>query len=324
MDSITQATLGAAIGEAILGKKIGRKAALLGAVIGTIPDLDVLMLPFMNEFDKISIHRGYSHSILFCILGSLLLSYIMSKISWTANTSFRKLYLLSFLGLFTHVLLDSFTTYGTQLFLPFSNWRVSFDSIGVVDPVYTLPLILGLGVSLIKYKKDDGRRTIPNNLGLIISSIYLVFTLANKQHIQKVFYENLEHQEIPFYRLLTVPVMAGNTVWYGVAKDKTHLHIGKYSMWKNNPVEFHSFPINDELLEGINQELVEKLKWFAQDFYTVAEDQGKLRMYNMQCDMQGIRYFGEYKAPTAFYFEMKPKNDGTFALSTGMHLDSGK
>ena len=61
MDSLTQATLGAAVGEAVLGKKIGNKAAVIGAIIGTIPDLDVLLVPFFNEFQKISLHRGYSH-----------------------------------------------------------------------------------------------------------------------------------------------------------------------------------------------------------------------------------------------------------------------
>ena len=55
MDSLTQATLGAAVGEAMLGKKIGGKAALIGAVIGTIPDLDVLLTPFFTPLENISI-----------------------------------------------------------------------------------------------------------------------------------------------------------------------------------------------------------------------------------------------------------------------------
>ena len=65
MDSITQATLGAAIGQALLGKKIGGKAAVLGAIVATIPDLDVVLLPLYDSLERISIHRGFSHSILF-------------------------------------------------------------------------------------------------------------------------------------------------------------------------------------------------------------------------------------------------------------------
>lgn len=324
MDSLTQAALGAAVGEAVLGKKIGNKAPILGAIIGTIPDLDVLLVPFFDEVQKISLHRGYSHSILFCLLGAFLFAYILSKIKWTKEVAMTKLWLFSFLALFTHVLLDAYTTYGTQLFLPFSNWRVSFDSINIVDPVYTVPLIIGVLGSIFYSKKPDKKRGLPNTIGLIVSSLYLLFTLANKQHIEQVFYSQLEEQNIPSFRLLTVPVKVGNQVWYGVAKDKTNLHIGKYSRLEKNKIEFHSFPINDHLLNDVDEQLVVKMKWFAQVFYTVAEKDGKIRIYNMQCDMQGVREFGGYKAPTAFYFEITLHEDGSYELSSGMHQKGNK
>lgn len=319
MDSITQAALGAAVGEAMLGKKIGRKAAILGAIGGTIPDLDVLLTPFFSKLQNISIHRGYSHSILFCLLGAFLLAYLLSKIKWTKGIAYQRLWLFSFLALFTHVLLDAFTTYGTQLLLPFSDKRVSFDSINIVDPVYTIPLLLGVLGSIFLYQKTAKKRTFPNAVGLIISSLYLLFTLANKQHIEKVFDNQLQNQNTPYSKLLTVPVKMGNMVWYGVARDKEKLHIGKYSMLKKNNIKFHSFPINDQLLNGLDNELVDRMKWFAQDFYTVAEKDGKIRVYNMQCDMQGVREFGGYKAPTASYFEIEPKENGAYELSSGMH-----
>ncbi|MDF1697826.1 MAG: metal-dependent hydrolase, partial [Saprospiraceae bacterium] len=238
MDSITQAALGAAIGEAALGKKIGNKGAIIGALVATIPDLDVVLTPFFSELQKISIHRGYSHSIVFCFLASILFAMILSKIKWTKEISFRRLWLFSFLALFTHVMLDSFTTYGTQLLLPFTDWRVSFDSISIIDPVYTIPLLLGVGISMFCFTKDAPRRALPNHLGLLVSSLYLMFTLANKQHVQNVFAENLQEQEMPYYKMLTVPVKIGNLSWYGVARDASHLHIGKYSLVDQNVVEF--------------------------------------------------------------------------------------
>jgi hypothetical protein len=61
------------------------------------------------------------------------------------------------------------------------------------------------------------------------------------------------------------------------------------------------------------------MRWFAQGFYTVAQEGRTIRVYNMQCDMQGVRYFGDYRAPTAFYFQIVPEMDGGFELSTGMH-----
>ena len=265
MDSITQAALGAAIGEATLGRKIGGKGAILGAIVATIPDLDVILTPFFSEFEKISIHRGYSHSILFCLLLALLLSWLFINTKWTKSISYKRLWTFSFITLITHVILDSFTSYGTQLFLPFTDWRVSFDSINIVDPVYTIPLLIGTGFSIFLYNKNDLKRSIPNYIGLFVSTLYLMFTLVNKQHIQNVFAENLNTQEMPFNNVLTVPVKVGNLVWYGVAKDNTHLHIGKYSMFKHNKIEFHSFPINDHLLNGLDKALTNKLKWFAQD-----------------------------------------------------------
>ncbi len=319
MDSLTQAALGAAIGEGILGKKIGNKAAVIGAVIATIPDLDVLLIPFFDELEKISLHRGYSHSILFCLLGSFLFAYILSRIKWTKEVSFWKLWLFNFLALFTHVMLDTFTTYGTQLFLPFTDWRVSFDSINIVDPFYTVPLLIGLLTSVLYYKKTAKKRGLPNQIGLIISSLYLLFTLINKQHIEQVFNTQLAKQNIPYASLLTVPVQVGNFIWYGVAKDEKYLHLGKYSRLKKNNIEFHSFPINDQLLNSLDAQLVDRMKWFAQGFYTVAEKDGKTRIYNMQCDMQGVREFGDYKAPTAFYFEITPKVNGDYEVTSGMH-----
>lgn len=322
MDSLTQAALGAAVGEAVLGKKIGNKAPILGAIIATIPDLDVFLMPLFNEFQKISVHRGYSHSIVFCLLGAFLFAYILSRIKWTKEVPYQRLWLLSFFALFTHVLLDAFTSFGTQLFLPFTDWRVSFDSISIIDPVYTLPLLIGTLMSVSKYKPSEKKRGFPNSIGLIISSLYLLFTLANKQHIENVFNTQLEEQDIPSFRMLSVPVAIGNTVWYGVAKDKTSLYIGKYSMLKRNKIEFHSFPINDQLLDGLDKKLTDRMKWFAQGFYTVAEKEGKIRVYNMQCDMQGVRKFGDYKAPTAFYYEITPKKDGRYDLTSGMHMET--
>ena len=318
MDSITQAALGACIGEAILGKKMGPGSAVLGAIIASIPDLDVILTLFYDPLEKISLHRGFSHSLLFTLLTSLLLAYVLSKINRTSNIRLVRLWSFVFLALLTHVLLDTFTTYGTQLFLPFSDLRVGFDSINIIDPVYTAPLLLGLFLSLF-YCKNNSCRISPNLIGLVLSSMYLIFTLWNKQQVINAFENQINDNNIQAIDLLTVPVKSGNIFWYGVVKDELHLHIGKYSIIEKNDIHFESFPINDHLLDGLDAKLVDRMKWFAKGFYTVAENEGKIRIYNMQCDMQGIRYFGESIAPTAFYFEIIPQKNGAYILSSGMH-----
>ena len=323
MDSVTQAVLGAAIGHAVLGKRIGRKAAVLGAIGGTIPDLDVALLPFFNDLQRMSIHRGLSHSILFSILGAFLIAWILSRIKWTREIAYAKLWWFAFLVLITHIFLDAFTTYGTQLFLPFSDYRVSFDSITVVDPVYTLPLLGCLLLSLFACKTEKGKTAV-NYLGLGISTLYLLATLWNKQNIEEHFATALAQQDISFDHMLTVPVSAANLIWYGVAKDEKGLHLGKHRIGEGARIDFEYFPTNDALLTGLDPYLVDRMKWFAQGFYTVTEFDGKLRLYNLQCDMQGIRDVGDYKAPTAFYYEITPLGDGNYVLKSRMHPKESK
>lgn len=318
MDSLTQATLGAAIGEVILGKKIGNKGAILGAIIATIPDLDVALLPFYSDIERIIVHRGFSHSILFSLLGAFLLALILSKLKWTKQITYLRLWLFSWLALFTHILLDAFTSYGTQLFLPFSNYRVSFDSINIIDPIYTVPLLIGLLLSIWFFRKKPNR-SIYTKVGLIVSSIYLLSTLWIKHSVNLKFDSQLKTEDITYTDLLTVPVKIGSVNWYGVAKTKNSLFIGKHNNLTQEKISFTEFPINDQLLDSVNTELASTLKWFSKGFYTVAESNGKIRLYNMQCDMQGIRTYGNYKAPTAFYFEIIPQSDGDYNLTTGMH-----
>jgi inner membrane protein len=323
MDSITQATLGAAIGQAMLGKKIGVKAPIVGAIVATIPDLDIVLLPFFDSLERLSIHRGFSHSILFSLLGGLLLALILSKMKWTKEFTLTKLFLFSWLALFTHMILDAFTTYGTQLFLPFNDYRVSFDSINIVDPFYTLPLLIGLIISVFQ-RRSKIKWQSSNRLGLFISSLYLIFTLVNKEQVNKVVRSELEKQEIKYNSLKSIPVGLGNFSWYGLARSNDTLFLGKYSILDREAIYFHSFPINSHLLEEINSDLAERLVWFAQNYYTVAKVNEGIRFYNLQCDMQGVRMDDGYKAPTAFYFEVTPFPESSFELNTGMHKNNNK
>jgi inner membrane protein len=318
MDSITQATLGAAIGEVILGRKIGSKGAIIGAIIATIPDLDVVLLPLYSAVKRISVHRGFSHSILFSFIGAFVIAFILSKIKWTKYIEYSKLWGFSWLALITHMLLDAFTTYGTQLLLPFSNYRVSFDTINIVDPVYTIPLLMGLILSITTFKNKK-TRIKPTIIGLGISTLYLVIAFGIKHNVNNEFSSKLKTQGVIYNELLTVPGGIGSINWYAVAKTDNSLFIGKNNILNKNDIIFTEFPINNHLLNIVNNELTATLKWFAKGFYTVAESNGKIRLYNMQCDMQGIRTYGNYKAPTAFYFEITPLINGDYKLTTGMH-----
>ena len=124
MDSLTQIVLGAACGELTLGRKIGNKAMLFGAIGGTIPDLDVFIgkLLFNNEIDITAFHRGFMHSFLFAFLFTPIIALVVYKFYNTYKrkhqTNYKDWLLLFFFSILTHPILDSFTPYGTQLFTP--------------------------------------------------------------------------------------------------------------------------------------------------------------------------------------------------------------
>jgi len=318
MDSITQAALGAAVGEAVLGKRIGVRGAVLGALVATVPDLDIVFYLFFDKYEMLSIHRGMSHSIFFSLIGALIIALILKRIKWTREMSYLKLWLFSWITLFTHILLDAFTAYGTQLFLPFSNQRVGFDSINVVDPVYTIPLLVGLICSIYFFKRKPSR-SLYNYAGIVVSSFYLLCTLGVKQHVKKHFLLELAEQNISHTALLTMPVGVAGVNWYGVAKTDEGLYMHKYSIISDEHPPFEYFPINDHLLADLNPVFVNKMKWFSKGFYTVAEHQNAIRFYNLQVDMRGVVHLADTKAPTAGYFEIVPREEGGFEFSSGAH-----
>lgn len=275
MDSITQIVLGAACGEAVLGRKIGNKALLFGAIGGTIPDLDVFVGRWFynNEIDIMAFHRGFMHSILFSIIGAFVFGWLVFKLydkGKRKGTTTKKDWIwLFFLSLFTHPILDSFTPYGTQLFAPFSDYRVAFNNISVADPMYTLPFLLCM-VVLLFYKRHTTKRKLWLKLGLGISSVYMLFTFVNKVYVNSVYKEALQSEGISYLRFQTQPTIFNNILWYGVVETETDYHLGFYSIldkrnritnWKVINKKNHLLPMDDKDLA--------KLAWFSNDYYTV-------------------------------------------------------
>lgn len=137
--------------------------------------------------------------------------------------------------------------------------------------------------------------------------------------MEEHFKTELAEQNIPYNSLLTMPVGVANMNWYGVAKTKDGIYMHKYSILDDVDLPFEYFPNNDHLLEGVNQEVVDRMKWFAKGFYTVVKEEDELRFYNLQVDMRGIVHEDGTKAPTAGYFVIIPKTDGGFEFSSGAH-----
>ncbi|MFB6271748.1 MAG: metal-dependent hydrolase, partial [Salinibacter sp.] len=144
MDTVTQITLGAAVGEATAGREAGNKAPLWGAVFGLLPDLDVLANPFLSEAQALTFHRSLTHSLLFIAVVTPLAAFLLRRFASDETPSVGRWAGLVGAALVTHVGLDCLTTYGTQIFWPFSTYPVIYGTIFIIDPLYTIPLAAGL------------------------------------------------------------------------------------------------------------------------------------------------------------------------------------
>ena len=277
MDSITQIVLGAACGEAVLGKKIGNRALLFGAIGGTIPDLDVFVGKwlFNNEIDAMAFHRGFMHSFLFAILAAvgfgMLVFWIYNRGKRFGMTTQNQWMWLFFASIFTHPILDSFTAYGTQLFAPFSDYRVAFNNIAVADPLYTLPFLIAL-IVMMCFKRTSAKRRLFLKIGLGISSLYMVLTLVNKYHVHGVYKQALESQQIDYVRFQTQPTILNNILWYGIAETADAYYVGFYSILDTEATisKWHKLPKNHELIEGMSKDL-KTLAWFSGGYYNLNE-----------------------------------------------------
>ena len=178
MDSLTQLALGAAVGEATIGRKIGNRAFLWGAIAGTLPDLDVFV-PLGDAVRDFTYHRSASHSLFVLALLTPLLVWLITRIHPDTRDHWRRWMLAVYLVFATHVLLDSLTAYGTQIFWPFVTTPVSLSTIFIIDPLYTLPLLIGV-IAALAMTRDSDRGHLINRYGLIASTLYLSWALFAK------------------------------------------------------------------------------------------------------------------------------------------------
>jgi inner membrane protein len=376
MDSLTQLTLGAAVGEAVLGKKVGNRAMLWGAIGGTVPDLDVFANMAADEISALAFHRAITHSFVFAGIAPLILGWLIHRVykreKVGASMGLAAISLLALVGLgslgmpiplwevtktaatvtaaivffpllawgvrslrgkpayeeathwewtklffwaiFTHPLLDACTTYGTQLFQPFLDYRVAFNNISVADPAYTLPFLLLLLAALIAGRKRQRLRTALNIAGLTVSSLYLVWTFYNKYQVHQVFRQSLDREEIVYHRFMTAPTILNNLLWQGIAEGDTAYYHGMYSILdKEAKVQsFTVIPKKHDLLppEPHSRDL-EVLKWFSDGYFSIMErDSGSLQ-YN---DLRFGSLNQSFDDPSDFVFHFILEQDETGQL----------
>ena len=286
MDSFTQIVLGASVGEAVLGRKIGNKAVLYGAIAGTIPDLDVFVSHFTDTVTALEIHRGFTHSILFSALFSVIFSWLVTR--YEAYKNFKAWSLFFFLVFVTHPILDSFTTWGTQLFWPI-DLRLAFKSIFVIDPLYTFPFLVFLVLAMFQKKTSNKRRTF-NHLGLIISTSYLVLSLLIKRIAYKSFEKALLDQNMSYIKIDTRPSPLNIILWNAnVETDKAFL-LASYSFFDTQSISFESYPKNHDLLGELAQrEKVRRMIEISKGWFTITEKNGQLYFNDLRFGLLSMK-----------------------------------
>ncbi len=271
MDSVTQAALGAAVAEAGLGRRLGNRAVLWGIALGTLPDLDIVFYPWLDQIQRLEWHRGLSHSLLAMTVASPLLAWVISKLHG-GKVGVMRAAVTVWLILFTHVLIDVFTVYGTMVFEPFSDLRVGFNNLFIIDPLFTVPLLIGV-VAALFCARESRARFRWNAAGLIVSSLYVLWSFGAKAVATERIAEAMERENIVPVRFQTSPTPFNTLLWRGLAETEAGFYIGYHSLLRSQePVRFLFIPKPRGAVPA--RRVFDRLVWFSEGFFTVEETSG--------------------------------------------------
>jgi len=274
MDSLTQIALGSAVGVAVMGRRTAVwKAALWGAVGGTLPDLDAF-IDHGNAVLNMTLHRAESHALFYLTLAAPLLAWVVSRIHREAAL-FKRWWLALWLVLITHPLLDAMTVYGTQLLLPFTAYPWGVGSVFIIDPLYTVPLIVGV-VAALWLKSTRGLSW--NAAGLVLSSLYLVWSVVAQQQATQVARSSLQQQGLAVDALLVTPAPFNTLLWRLVAMTPTQYLEGHYSLLDESPrITWTAYDRGAALAaQHASDPYVARIAAFSHGFYRVSESGGHL------------------------------------------------
>ena len=279
MDSLTQLVLGSAVAYVVVGKQLGKRSLLLGAVAGTLPDLDSVPLTLLkDDFLMLKHHRGLTHSLLFCLLSPCLLAYLTRF--FTSILSFKLWYWLYFWVFLTHTLLDCFTSWGTQLFWPLVP-RLAFNSIFIIDPLYTIWLLIAIGICLFKPVSKASIGIM--KMGLVVSSVYLLLTLGVKWKIYGDFKEYFAYHQIDYSQIMTRPTPFNIILWSATVKTDKGFYVALRSLFDTSQEEQPLFIENPGVDEAMfMDERSEFIRFVTNGFYIASYSATGLNIHDLR------------------------------------------
>lgn len=294
MDLITQGILGAAVGQAGFQNKLGKKAVLWGTLIGIIPDLDVLVGLSGDPLAEQLYHRGATHSLFFAPIMAPLLAAILCRLydGTVKSKTFSSWFWLAFWTLITHPLLDFFTTYGTQLLWPFSAHRFSISGISVIDPVYSIPLLLVVLIGL--WDKTRSFRQHITSATLLLTTAYLFYGVACNERALTRARDSLN--DVEFKRLESYPTLLQIHVRRLVAHVKDQVWIAYTTTYPgaNYPIRWEKYEVApSEFCRPFLATPESKIyRWFCNGDYMMINSNNTLRMQDLRFGFRGQSQLG--------------------------------
>ena len=329
MDSLTQAVLGATVGYTIGGRYLGRKAALWGIGLGTLPDLDVL-IPNEDAIDTYVMHRSWSHSFLVTGLAAVPIGLMISRLHKDARAVPGRMVLMVGLIFFTHILLDAMTIYGTQIFWLLSDFipalpqsPIGLGSVAIIDPIYTLPLVLAtIWVFWRGSSRSDERRIRSQHVtiaALTISTLYLGWGLVAQDMVSKHVKAQMASNGIIVDQLFASPTFGNSLLWYVLVREGDKVHYGETSLLddRSKPLDFAVMERRSDMLDELpNKAAAEKVMNFSKGFYRFAETPNEISIADMRMGLPP-----NFDLHFEFALANRNSGDGTLtALSPTKHL----
>lgn len=310
MDTVTQIALGACIGQAIGYRKFGAKAMVFGGLGGLIPDLDVMLTPFMGEYGSWKYHRHFTHALWFGPLLGALMGWGLWRHYGRQIGHLAPWIWVMVLSILTHPLLDLFTIYGTQLLAPFSNERFEIAGVSIIDPIYTLPLMIVMGLVAFKSLKPHAR--LMANIALIFTTSYLFFGWALNVRAEQIAAAQLKEQNITYQKLEGFTTIFQPFLRRIVVSEEAGVRVGFVSTFSPQKIYWACRAnIDAKIVDAIlKTEDAQVFKWFTGDRlgYAVNQD-GTVTVSDMRYGIEGNSRFGWWGQ----IYQITPKTDGTLS-----------
>jgi inner membrane protein len=309
MDTITHLAVGACIGEVFLGRQLGRRALLWGAIAQSAPDIDWLASLWMSPAANLLAHRGFTHSFLFAAIITPLFALAADRWHRPHNVPFSRFMWFFAVSIFGHTLLDGLNSYGTGWFEPFNHARISMNVLFVADPFFTVgPVVATLALLLVRRNKQVHLKWAWG--GLICCSLYLGYCATNKVTIDRTVERLLTQQRIDHRRTFITPTALNNWLWFVIADDGRGFHIGYRSVFDtSDSLELRYFPQNDELLADLQDHTeLHLLQRFSQGYHT-AELRHDTLLFNDLRFGQIMGWRDPHGAFTFHYFLQHPEDN---------------